>query len=121
MHLNTVLSLVAWETIEHEEGRFDFKDVDGLLEGARENNLKLVVLWFGSWKNTYSSYVPAWVKINTQRFPRVQASDGRGTERLSPFSTAARDADARAFAKTDASPAGGGWRHAHCHHDASRK
>ncbi|HEY0306766.1 MAG TPA: DUF5597 domain-containing protein [Acidobacteriaceae bacterium] len=99
MHLNTVLMPVAWETIEAEEGKFDFKCVDGLLEGARQNNLKLVVLWFGSWKNTYSSYAPTWVKTNTERFPRVQTSDGRATERLSPFSASARDADARAFAK----------------------
>lgn len=99
MHLNTVLLPVAWETIEPEEGKFDFKCVDGLLEGARENKLKLVILWFGAWKNTYSSYVPAWVKTNTERFPRVQTSDGRDTERLSPFSTAVRDADARAFAQ----------------------
>ena len=99
MHLNTVLLPAAWETIEPEEGKFDFKCVDGLLQGARENNLKLVFLWFGAWKNTYSSYVPAWVKTNTERFPRVQTSDGRGTERLSPFSTAVRDADARAFAE----------------------
>ena len=99
MHMNTVLLPVAWETIETEEGQFDFKCVDGLLEGARENNLKLVVLWFGAWKNTYSSYAPAWVKNGAERFLRVQTSDGRGTERLSPFSTAVRDADARAFAQ----------------------
>lgn len=99
MHMNTVLLPVAWETIEPEEGKFDFRVVDGLLEGARENNLKLVILWFGAWKNTYSSYVPAWVKSDTERFPRVQTSDARGTERLSPFSTAVRDADARAFAR----------------------
>jgi Domain of unknown function (DUF5597)/Glycosyl hydrolases family 35 len=99
MHLNTVLLPIAWETIEPEEGKFDFSSVDGLLEGARENNLKLVVLWFGAWKNTFSSYVPAWVKTNTERFPRVQMSNGLNTERLSPFSTAVRDADARSFAK----------------------
>ena len=99
MHLNTVLAPIAWETIEPEEGKFDFRSVDGLLEGARENNLRLVVLWFGAWKNTYSSYAPGWVKTDIERFPRVQLSDGRGTERLSPFSTAVRDADARAFAK----------------------
>jgi hypothetical protein len=99
LHLNTVLTPVAWETIEPEEGKFDFSCVDGLIEGARANNLKLVFLWFGSWKNTYSSYVPDWVKENLTRFPRVQMSDGRGTERLSPFSDAARDTDARAFAR----------------------
>ena len=97
MHLNTVLLPIAWETIEAEEGKFDFKTVEGLLAGARANNLRLVVLWFGAWKNTYSSYVPAWVKSNAERFPRVQMSDGRGTERLSPFSAAVRDADTRAF------------------------
>lgn len=99
MNLNTVLVPVAWETIEPEEGRFNFSNVDGLLKGARENDLRLVILWFGAWKNTYSSYVPAWVKRDQERFPRVQTSDGRGTERLSPFSPTSRDADARAFAQ----------------------
>jgi hypothetical protein len=99
MHLNTVLLPIAWETIEPAEGQFDFSNVDGLLEGARASNLKIVVLWFGAWKNTYSSYAPAWVKSNLDRFPRVQLADGRGTERLSPFSANVRDADARAFAK----------------------
>jgi hypothetical protein len=98
MDLNTVLAPVAWETIEPEEGKFDFSVVDGLIEGARQNNLRLVFLWFGSWKNTYSSYAPGWVKSDTERFPRVQTSDGRDTERLSPFSVTNRDADARAFA-----------------------
>src|ERR1700729_3233514 len=98
MHLNTLLLPVAWETIEPEEGKFDFRCVDGLLEGARKSNLKLVVLWFGAWKNTYSTYAPAWVKTNTKRFPRVQTSNGMGTERLSPLSAAVRNADARAFA-----------------------
>jgi hypothetical protein len=98
MHLNTVLAPVAWESIEPEQGKFDFGLVDGLIQGARQNNLRLVFLWFGSWKNTYSSYAPAWVKGDTERFPRVQTSDGRDTERLSPFSAANRDADARAFA-----------------------
>jgi hypothetical protein len=97
MHLNTVLAPVSWELIEPEEGKFDFTTVDGLIEDARKNHLRLVFLWFGSWKNTYSSYVPEWVKRNIQRFPRVQTSDGRGTERLSPFAKENELADARAF------------------------
>jgi hypothetical protein len=99
MHLNTVLAPVAWETIEPAEGKFDFSVVDGLIQGARENHLRLAILWFGSWKNTYSSYVPAWVKQDQRRFTRVQMADGQGTERLSPFCAACRDADAKAFAR----------------------
>jgi hypothetical protein len=99
LHLNTVLAPVAWETIEPEENRFDFSNVDGLLMGARNNHLKLVVLWFGAWKNTYSTYVPAWVKTDTRRFARVATRAGRDTDRLSPFSAAVRDADAQAFAR----------------------
>ena len=99
LHLNTVLVPVAWETIERQENHFDFSTVDGLLTGARNNHLKLVILWFGAWKNTYSTYVPAWVKTDLKRFPRVQTRDGRDTERLSPFSAAVRDADAQAFAR----------------------
>ena len=97
-HLNTVLVPLAWETIEPSEGHFDFRNLDGLLAGAADNHLRLGLLWFGAWKNTYSSYVPAWVKMDQSRFPRVESSSGRGTERLSPFSATVRNADARAFA-----------------------
>ena len=98
-HLNTVLAPVAWETIEPQENHFDFGNVDGLLAGARSNHLQLVILWFGTWKNTFSTYVPSWVKTDTTRFARVQTHDGRDTERLSPFSTSVRNADAKAFAQ----------------------
>ena len=98
MHLNTVLTPVSWELIEPEKGRFDFKLVDGLIDEARQNNLHLVFLWFGSWKNSMSSYAPAWAKTNLQRFPRTEDRDGKGLEIFSPFSDANRDADARVFA-----------------------
>lgn len=98
LNLNTVLAPVYWELIEPEEGEFDFALVDSLIRDARHHGLRLVLLWFGSWKNSMSSYAPLWVKTDQERFPRAQDSLGRGLEILSPFSEANRDADARAFA-----------------------
>lgn len=98
LHLNTILAPVSWELIELVEGRFDFSSVDGLIGQARAHGERLVLLWFGSWKNSMSSYVPAWVKRDQARFPRSQLPDGRGMEILSPFSAENRAADARAFA-----------------------
>ncbi len=96
-HLNTVLAAVGWDVIEPEEGRFDFASVDGLIHSARENNLRLGILWFGSWKNGVSTYPPAWVKQDLKRFPRAKKDDGSSLEILSTFSDANRDADIRAF------------------------
>ncbi|MEP7245961.1 MAG: DUF5597 domain-containing protein [Gammaproteobacteria bacterium] len=97
MHLNTVLAAVSWGEIEQDEGRFDFTVVDGLLRDARRNDLKLVLLWFGSWKNGLSHYAPVWVKRDVARFPRARLASG-APEVLSTLSETNRDADARAFA-----------------------
>jgi len=96
--LNTVLVPVSWELVEPTEGKFDFSLVDGMLAAARENKLHLVLLWMGSWKNSTSRYAADWVKADQDRFPRVQNADGQSLEILSAFTSATRDADARAFA-----------------------
>ncbi|MGA2724363.1 MAG: DUF5597 domain-containing protein [Bryobacteraceae bacterium] len=96
--LNTVLAGVSWNQIEPQEGKFNFSVVDGVIQGARSNNLHLVLLWFASWKNGLSSYPPDWVKRDFKRFPRIQIQGGKTIELLSPFSDANRDADARAYA-----------------------
>jgi hypothetical protein len=56
-----------------------------------------VLLWFGSWKNGFSHYVPEWVKRDQTRFPRARLRAGT-VEILSTFSEANVTADARAFA-----------------------
>jgi hypothetical protein len=96
--LNTVLAGVSWNQIEPQEGKFDFSVLDGVIRGARSENLHLVLLWFASWKNSTSSYAPDWVKRDYKRFPRIQIQGGQSIELLSPFSDANRDADARACA-----------------------
>jgi beta-galactosidase GanA len=98
MNLNTVLMPVYWELVEPSEGKFDFTMVDALIQDARKSKLRIVPLWFASWKNSMSCYAPAWVKTNQRRFPRAQDKNGNGMEILSPFSKENVDTDARAFA-----------------------
>jgi len=98
MHLNTVLSPVSWELIEPQEGHYEWQSVDELISGARAQDLHLVLLWFGAWKNSMSTYVPAWVKRDALRFPRAKGPEGRSLDILSALAPATRDADARAFA-----------------------
>jgi beta-galactosidase GanA len=98
LKLNTVLVPVYWELVEPTEGKFDFTLVDGLISEARKHNLRLVPLWFASWKNSMSCYAPAWVKTDQRRFPRSQDSKGNGMEILSALSKENMETDARAFA-----------------------
>ncbi|WP_242096410.1 DUF5597 domain-containing protein [Sphingomonas sp. CROZ-RG-20F-R02-07] len=96
-HANVVMAPVGWESVEPEEGRFDWSVVDGLVAEARAQKVRLALLWFGTWKNANMSYTPAWVKRDTTRFPRVIGADGAPIEVLSPIAGASRDANARAF------------------------
>lgn len=97
MNLNTVLAPVYWELIEPVEGEFNFDLFDDLVVESRKNDLKLIILWFGSWKNSMSSHAPAWVKTNQSRFPRVKDDNGKSHEILTPFSENNLKADLKAF------------------------
>lgn len=96
--VETVLAPISWELVEPTEGQFDLSLVDVLVAEASSRRLHLIPLWFGSWKNGMSNYVPAWVKQDRDRFPRIVTSNHGEIEALSPFSPNSRDADARAFA-----------------------
>lgn len=99
LNMNTVVLPVAWETIEAEEGVFDFSIVDGLIAQARRENMKLVILWFGLWKNSESHYVPMWVKGNSQIYYRAEDARGVRINTISPFCAAAVEKDAYAFSQ----------------------
>lgn len=112
MHLNTVIGTVSWELVEPAEGKFDFSLVDAQIRSAQERNMRLVLIWFATWKNAGSSYVPRWVKADRKRFPpmalKIKPGGGmgsmlaglmkqQGTGPLSPFSEETLRADAAAF------------------------
>jgi beta-galactosidase GanA len=94
---NTVEVPIAWEQVEPVEGRFDFSFVDTLIKQARENKVRVVLLWFGTWKNTSPQYTPAWVKFDNQRFPRMVDATGKDSYCLSPHGEETLKADRRAF------------------------
>jgi hypothetical protein len=88
---------VYWEQMEPQEGKFNWENVDALVNGAREHKLHVVLLWFGTWKNGNMHYVPQWVKTDTKRFPRVIRADGNPIDVLSASSRSNLDADKAAF------------------------
>lgn len=96
--LNTVLTPVYWELVEPAEGKFDFTLVDGLIRQARENHLHIAFLWFGAWKNGWSSNSPLWVKTDPKRFPLAIEKNGQEDEILSTFGTNTLQAETSAFA-----------------------
>ena len=95
---NTLEAPVTWEQLEPEPGRFDFSIVDLLLSQAREHRVRLVLLWFGTWKNGSSHYLPLWLKERPDLCPRIVGRDGRRVDSPSPFAPAALEADRTAFA-----------------------
>ncbi|HEY0283502.1 MAG TPA: DUF5597 domain-containing protein, partial [Rhizomicrobium sp.] len=60
---------------------------------------RLVLLWFGTWKNTAPGYTPAWVKRDTVRFPRMVDEKGETIYALSPHAKTTLAADRRAFVR----------------------
>jgi beta-galactosidase GanA len=97
MHCNTVLLPVYWELMEPTQGKFDFSLIDSAIDSARAHDLKLVLLWFGSWKNSMSCYVPDWVKKDWKKYPRSYDRNGIPQEILTAFSVNNLNADISAF------------------------
>lgn len=99
MGLNTVLVPVYWDLTEPVEGQFDFSLTDEVLRQARGNNLKVVFLWFGAWKNSMSCYAPTWFKQDCRKYPRSQSRNGKPLEIASVFSENVFQADNHAFSE----------------------
>jgi beta-galactosidase GanA len=97
IHANTLEAPVYWEQLEPRPGDFDFASVDMLVQQAREHRVRLILLWFGSWKNGSMHYAPEWVRRDGQHYPRMTDADGHHLGILSVHSEATFAADRDAF------------------------
>lgn len=106
-NVRTVIGVASWEMVEPEEGRFDFTAVDDQIAQARRHGIRLILIWFGAYKNAESTYSPSWVRRDEKRFPRAMRDAAKGLPSpfpqtnpvLSVFSPQLLEADARAYAR----------------------
>jgi len=97
LHANTLEIPIYWEQFEPEPGRYDTSILTTIIEQARQHDVRLVLLWFGTWKNGSSHYLPLWLKNQPEKCPRTIGKDGRRVDSPSPHSAAALEADRHAF------------------------
>jgi hypothetical protein len=97
LHVNTVETPVYWEQFEPKPGQFDHTVIDALLAGARQHKVRLVLLWFGTWKNGSQHYMPEWMKLAPDRYQHVIDKNGKAADSPSPFAPASLAADKKAF------------------------
>lgn len=95
---NCYLTPVYWESLEPEEGNYNYALVDAVISQARKENVRLCLLWFGLWKNGHSSYIPAWMKTDSSYF-YLASKHHVFQESVSPFCEKAVEKDRAAFVK----------------------
>jgi hypothetical protein len=98
MHVNTVEVPVYWNQFEPQPGQYDYTLIDMLLSEARRHNVRLVPLWFATWKNGSQHYMPNWMKLDPGRHAHALDRTGQAVDSPSPFASASLDADKAAFA-----------------------
>ncbi len=98
LHANTIEIPIYWDQIEPQPGQFDFTSIDRLLTEARQHNVRLVLLWFATWKNGSQHYMPDWMLLDPGRYSHMINRNGQAVDSPSPFATASLEADKRAFA-----------------------
>jgi len=97
LNVNTVEMPIYWEQFEPRQGQYDYTTIDTVLEQARQHHLRLVLLWFGTWKNGSQHYMPEWMKLAPDRYPHMVDKNGQAVDSPSPYAAASLEADKNAF------------------------
>ena len=98
LNANTVEVPIYWDEFEPQPGKYDFTSIDRLLAEARQHNVRVVPLWFATYKNGSQHYMPEWMLQAPDRYFHVINRNGEAVDSPSPFATASLEADQRAFA-----------------------
>jgi len=95
-NVNTLLVPMPWSSFEPTEGNFDYRMIDSLILKCRAKGMHCIPLWFATWKNLSSGYVPGWLQSDPGYFDN-QDPKGVPSGAVSPFCTRVLEADKRAF------------------------
>lgn len=99
MNANTLEVPIYWECVEKEQGKYDFSSVQLLLDQVRERGKRLVLLWFGTWKNGSNHYIPQWMKLDSKTYFNDVDKNGKDVDTPSPHCKATMELDAKAFSR----------------------
>ena len=97
LHANTLEIPIYWEQFEPKPGQFDYTVIDTIIMQARAHNVRLDLLWFGTWKNGSQHYMPQWMKADPAKYFHLTDKNGRPADSPSPFATESLQADIKAF------------------------
>jgi len=97
LHVNTLEIPIYWEQFEPQPGKYDYSVMDTIIVQARKRNMRLVLLWFATWKNGSNHYMPQWMKQQPEKHPNIIDKEGRPIDSPSPHADATLEADSKAF------------------------
>jgi len=76
MGLNTASLLLYWNEIEPREGEYHFEMLDHRIKMARKHHMKIILVWFATFKNSVMTYAPDYVRQDHKRFAKVWDKNG---------------------------------------------
>ena len=99
MACNTAVLPVYWREVEPEMDHFDFRMVDERIKQCRANRLRLILLWFATWKNASPFYAPAYIREEMGTYQRALDRSGKRCVSHCPNGEATWQRDRNALVK----------------------
>jgi hypothetical protein len=97
MGCNTVFFPIMWRGFEPEEGKIDFSVLDHVLGRARELDVYVSLLWFGTNQGGTANPAPKWLRENTAVYRPIMDEQGKEQKKLCPRCPATLAAEKRAL------------------------